>query len=254
MIELLVVEDERLFRESLVHRLKKYPNINVVGVCENGIEALQLIETLQPNVVFTDIRMPGIDGLHLIEQLRKQNAEIIIVLLTAYTDFHLVKRALQLGVTDYLVKPLKNEELKQILLHVHKLLEQRKAERAVSDDHTEKNDIIATVKAWVNNHLRDATLESISEFACMNPSAFSRKFHSKTNMSFITYLTQQRIEKAEKLLLNPLYKISKIAEDIGYSDSHFSQVFKRHKGFTPQEFRELAFQIGKVDTTEKKPL
>lgn len=249
LIKLLVVEDEKLFRESLVHRLSKFSDVEVVGACENGIEGLQMVSALEPNTVFTDIRMPGMDGLTFLEKIRQEHPHLITILLTGFTDFHLVKRALQLGAIDYLVKPLKNEELRQTLLNVGKRLES--AQQSLTQSDTAPLIWITTIQAWIQNNLKEATLNSAAEYARMNPSAFSRKFHLECGMSFIAYLTRQRIETAEKMLMNPLYKIFEIAEYVGYNGlSHFSKIFKGITGCTPLEFRDRSLGLmPKADET-----
>ena len=106
MIKLLIVDDEPLVRSGLLNSIKwKEYRFNVIGAASNGVEATQLIEKNRPDVVLTDIRMPGMDGLELAEWIRERFPNIFIIFLTGYSEFEYARAALKLEAVDYLLEP-----------------------------------------------------------------------------------------------------------------------------------------------------
>lgn len=85
------------------------------GVAHDGVEALDLIERLQPHVVISDIRMSGLDGISLLEKVRNLGLSCAFILVSGYRQFDYAQKAIHLGVTDYLVKPIKKRELNRAI-------------------------------------------------------------------------------------------------------------------------------------------
>ena len=86
-----------------------------MGDAENGQEALEKVEALEPDVILTDIRMPYMDGLSLAERVRQRYPSIKIVIFSGYDEFEYAKQAIKLNVTEYILKPVNVEELTAIL-------------------------------------------------------------------------------------------------------------------------------------------
>jgi two-component system response regulator LytT len=109
-ISALLVDDEQLAREELSYLLKDFADIEVLAVARNGLEAIKLIEQLEPDVVFLDVHMPGMDGLGVIQKLRDKNIPLPhFILATAYDQYAL--EAFRLEALDYLLKPIEKERL-----------------------------------------------------------------------------------------------------------------------------------------------
>src|SRR5690348_10655761 len=116
MLRLLIADDEELVRRGLTALIEREaPAIAVVGAAADGCEALRLATETQPDVVCTDIRMPGLSGLDLIERLRAARPGLRSIILSGYDDFGYARRAIGLGVSEYLLKPLDAEQLLDIL-------------------------------------------------------------------------------------------------------------------------------------------
>ena len=125
-VKIIVVEDELILLNNMCRKIAAVsPDFEVVGQAFNGKEALELIRKDQPDIVFTDIRMPLMDGLELAEILYQEYPEIHIVIVSGYDDFEYARRALTYRVHDYLLKPLKNEALEKLLLSLHALVTER---------------------------------------------------------------------------------------------------------------------------------
>ncbi len=115
MYKVLLIDDEPIIRKGLKNIInwQEY-GCEVCGEAADGKEGIEKVESLQPDIVFTDIRMPEIDGLEMIRILTEQPRVMKIIILTGFTDFEYVKEALVLGAFDYLVKPTKLEEIKKV--------------------------------------------------------------------------------------------------------------------------------------------
>lgn len=121
----VVVEDEILIREGLCRLMQKmFPDIVIEGVAGNGQEGLWYIETYQPDLVITDIRMPIMDGLEMLEKVQVAGLFPKVIVLTAYSEFEYAKQAVKLGVCDYVIKPVVVQEFVQTIRKVQNLCEQ----------------------------------------------------------------------------------------------------------------------------------
>ena len=109
-ITAILVDDEQLAREELSYLLKEIPDVEVLASGRNGLDAVKLIETLEPDVVFLDVQMPGIDGFGVIQKLREKEIPLpYFILATAYDQYAL--EAFRWEALDYLVKPIEKERL-----------------------------------------------------------------------------------------------------------------------------------------------
>lgn len=109
-IPTVVADDETPALDELLYLLKSFPEIEVVGTASNGLEALKRIEELEPDLVFIDVQMPGLDGLRLIERLHEEKVPVpAFVLCTAYEQYAL--EAFRMEALDYLLKPVTRERL-----------------------------------------------------------------------------------------------------------------------------------------------
>lgn len=110
VISVLIVEDEQLACDELAYLLKEFPDVEVIATAKNGLQALKLIEDLEPDVVFMDVQMPGLDGLGVIRKLQENNVSLpYFVLATAYEQYAI--EAFRLEALDYLLKPVEKERL-----------------------------------------------------------------------------------------------------------------------------------------------
>ncbi|EIW26972.1 response regulator receiver protein, partial [Pelosinus fermentans A11] len=112
MLKVLIADDEEKICQ-LIEKLIDWQalDMKLSGVANNGIEALEKIEALSPDVVITDIRMPGYDGLDLVKKTRELNVGVEFVIISGYRHFEYAQTAIKYGVSDYLLKPIKKQEL-----------------------------------------------------------------------------------------------------------------------------------------------
>ncbi len=129
MMRIVVVEDEIRIREGISRLLKKLnEEYEIVGAAENGQEGLALIRELKPDVVITDIRMPVMDGLEMLDRLYQENAGTKAIVLSAYSEFEYARKAMQSGVTEYLLKPISFGEFSRALTNIRHQLEKEQDE------------------------------------------------------------------------------------------------------------------------------
>jgi len=120
-MKIVIVEDEIRIREGLSRLISKIASdYSICGEAENGKEGMELIEKEQPDLVISDIRMPDMDGLKMLECLQEKNIFFHTILLTAHSEFSFAKTAIRLGVSSYLLKPVSVVELKEALEKVEK--------------------------------------------------------------------------------------------------------------------------------------
>ncbi len=125
MFKVMIVDDEPAIREGLKTIIDwNRIGFEVVDAAANGREALQKFERIQPDLMIMDIRMPGMNGLEVIEQLRRNHSRTHVLILSGHADFEYARRALGYGVDGYLLKPVDEVEMEQELLRVHESLEQ----------------------------------------------------------------------------------------------------------------------------------
>ncbi len=108
----LVVEDEFDQRRAVIERVDwAAAGFEVIGEAENGVEALELLETLEPDLILTDIKMPMISGLELAERVREIRPVTQMVILSGYDSFEYARKAINYNIISYLLKPISSKEL-----------------------------------------------------------------------------------------------------------------------------------------------
>ena len=115
-MKVLVVDDEMMICEWLQFCISQNPSCELTGVAHNGAEALEIFRGNEADLVLTDIKMPVMDGLELLHALRALNSRVKVVMLTAFSDFDLVRQALRDGASEYLLKTeMQNDTLQELL-------------------------------------------------------------------------------------------------------------------------------------------
>lgn len=124
-IKILYVEDEQYIRMNAVSYLKRM--FDEVFEAADAFEAIEIFKKEKPHIIMTDIKMPKITGLELIEKIRELDKEVQIIVLTAFTETHYLLKAVELGLVKYLVKPIRHDKLLPVLLQCAKNLKEKKS-------------------------------------------------------------------------------------------------------------------------------
>ncbi len=238
-LKVLLVDDEIMIREGF-KRLFDWEahGCEVVGEASDGMEALAQIDVLLPDIVIMDINIPIMNGLKVIEVSRTKHPQIAYIVVSGYDDFSYCRKALQLQITDYILKPVNYEEFGSCIDNLKiSIYESRANTQADSEKREER--VISSITRYMQEHLsEEISLSVLAEEFHLNPQYISQLFKNEIGVGFLAYLTNIRIEKAKKLLLSTSLSVTEISESTGYGDYRvFTKVFKKTEGITPSQFR-----------------
>lgn len=238
----IVVEDEKLIAKNIAKNIERVnPHFKVIDIFGNGEDALTFIEKQPPHVVFTDIRMPIVDGMELIKKISKTQNYIYCVVLTGYSEFEYAKSAIKYGAVDYLLKPVNPDELKTTLERIE--LSLRTSSPNLSVDAEEQihkpEEIVALVKKHIQNHYANTIdLNTIAQEFGFSPSYLTKLFVKYEETTPSKYLRNYRMNIAKQLLSVPGATIQTVSSAVGYSDPfHFSKSFKQTFGYSPTSYK-----------------
>lgn len=350
MYKIVLIDDDR----STLETIGAFFDWNQMGLdlaktADDGVSGLEAILKIKPDIVLIDIKMPGMDGLEVIEETHKNGLDPYFIVMSGYADFKYAQTALRLSVSEYILKPYSPADLKQAFEKAVAELERRipdlimpqyKLPRKGSDvlsypmdkekammsilftgrkedlafalddfikqifSRNDNNDALACVsmlygaitrllmerrknlsidpmegirwqdrdlakslrqfllsildetysiihaestinpaviaaEKYIRIHYKDRlTLDIVAEAVYITPSYLSALFSKSLGTSFVSYVNQVRIERAQELLRNPQIDPNTLAEQVGFSDAkYFCQVFKRITGATPNQYR-----------------
>ena len=246
-IDLLIVDDEKIFRSGLRQLIEStFEDINVLEAT-NGLEALEILEAGNADAMFLDINMPKMDGLQLLEVIKNKNiSKIPTIIVSGYDDFEYARRALRNEVLDYLLKPLTPDEAiettKRLLEKVSVEQDIDISQMAVFADKAQgkRSALTNAIIAYVEKHYKEEiSIGKMAEELKYNANYLSQHFKLETGCKLNDYIRLFRVQKAKKLLSDPAVRIGDVAVESGIPNSqYFSTVFKRATGYTPQEYRE----------------
>jgi two-component system response regulator YesN len=271
MIRVVVVEDEAIIRKGLV-MLTPWANFNAEVIAEagDGIEGEALITKLNPELVITDIRMPGASGLEMMRRL-KGRCDSVFIIVTSYEDFSYAKQGIELGVLGYILKPLDQVEfaitLRKAVEAIKSKVEARFAldfphnpsiqveptfSNFLAQTRQEMRDsrLAAAIAVIKERYMSDLTARDACDTLGISESSFNKMFKSQTGYTFLEYLTNYRMKIALDYLSNDTARIYEIADLVGYTDyRYFSEVFKKYFGCAPSDFRKRkhALEIKEAD-------
>ena len=250
MYKVVVVEDEEIARKGIIFTINwDALNCMIAGEAANGEEGAAVIRRLSPDIIVTDLKMPRMDGVEMIQMLRCEGNRAKFIILTAYGDFKYAQSALRLGVSDYLFKPLKDGELEAAVRHIQGLRDARETQTDASADvpvlrispvKNTKNKYVEQAVQLIREHYReDINISTVAGKLEISEGYLSRVFKKETDYTFTNYLTWYRMKKAMTLLKDCRVKVYEVAEQVGYSDTaYFSAQFKKVTGISPSEYQD----------------
>ena len=238
--KVIVADDEKLIANNISRRIEEaHPAFRVVSRAGTGLEALEQARETLPDVVFSDIKMPEMDGIELISRLRNEMPDTLCVIVSGYSDFEYMKAAIRNSAVDYLLKPVNPEELHRLLQRLESALlarEEKMAPRREGD----ASALAEQVRLYLQeNYDKQVDFSSLADSLAVSAPYLSKLFHERTGKSPSRYLTDIRMNQAKKLLMDSSLTVREIAARVGYPDPfHFSRNFKNAAGVSPVQYRE----------------
>lgn len=217
----------------------------VSGEAENGRQALERIERMRPDLIISDIRMPGMDGLSLLQTIREKGWRSEVLLVSGYTDFEYARKALRYGCAGYLIKPVQEEELLEYLGKIRRILSENHspAESRIQKDESggyqSEKLLVQNMVAFIREHFAEGlTLQTLADKFNMNESYISSLIKKRTGKGFGEHLMEYRIQKAQEYLRTTNDSLQDIAAKVGYPDYYyFTKVYKKATGISPAAYR-----------------
>lgn len=239
-----IIEDNTSIRNNLVQLFELYDYKTIVS--ENGLDGLQLIRKFKPNLVITDIMMPLMDGIKMVEMLRedKQFKHIPVIFLTAKNAEEDRIKGLETGAVDFISKPFATKEL------VHKVknlidLGQTQVANALSKPIEEQfesseHKFLEKLRKIIDEHISSRNLDvyQIAQSLNYSTSAIHKKIKLISNKSTNQFIREYRLEKAQQMIKSNHASISEIAFSLGFASvSYFSKSYKSYFGFNPTQLK-----------------
>ena len=226
MKRVLLADDERSSSEIIRYFIQKHQlPLEIVGETIRGDETVREIKRLKPDIVFLDIEMPVLNGLQVMEIVRREyTRDISFVIITAYNSFEYVQKALRLNAKDFLLKPILFEQFCETM------------QRVLGYRYSE-NSLLNHLLEYIDQHyMEDLRVQNCATALATSESNISRLFHQHLGTNFTAYYNNVRIEKA-KALLREGVSVKEAADRVGYNNlNYFYRVFKNKLGITPKEF------------------
>lgn len=271
MIRVIIADDENRICKLIIKLIDwNKLDMMVVGTASNGIEALELIKKENPDIVITDIRMPGYDGLHMIEKAQNINKDLEFIIISGYGQFGYAKKAIEYGVKDYLLKPINKEELKKTLSKVGDYIKKKRGQRDLNNEYKLKikDDVNIVRESFLSNLL----LFDSKNFNEYSLSKINERYYFKFQHGFfrivvfrIDYVVNSCLNNMEKIIDRTIDGIKASLQSISYDFEivknkenvyiliNYSQDFRRHieDGFLKilESFKKTMHTFEKIEMT-----
>lgn len=244
LLRLFLIDDEPSIRQGLA---ELFPweewGYRVTGIYENGKAALADLRLLRADVVLSDIRMPTMDGITLARHIHDEQLPVRLVFLSAYADFEYAREGLEYGVRDFIVKPLRYENLKETFLKLRKDCFLCGASEAQLQ-HAAPS-VSSQADHYISTHLADASLENAAEHLGISAQTLSRAYKKETSKTFADALLEARMRRAGEMVCTLNLRLFSVAEALGYSNAkNFTRAFHHFYGMTPSEYRKAHIHNG----------
>lgn len=227
--KIVVVDDDYRIHQSLKEILFEYQLVSFL----DAQKALDYL--LRPNEIklaIVDVRMQGLNGLELLESLRRVKEDLAIMIITAHGGLEVVVEVLRLHADDYVEKPFDINELRGRVKSI--LKEKSRNDNLARDPQAQ----VERIKLFVQNNYTNATLEYVAQEMCLSTQYVGRLFLRHEKEGFRMFRVRVRMEKAMELLEHSSLDISEIAYQLGYENPEsFMRSFKKHVKENPAEFR-----------------
>ena len=238
MYSVAIMDDNRATADMLASAIQwNKLNCAVVGVAYDGVSGRALIMQKKPDIVIADIRMPGMDGLQMVELTRKVSPKSKVIYISAYDDFQYAQKALDLRAYHYMLKPFDNDKLIRV---VQRIIEETEGPAQSAPEKIEGGSLITSrILDYIReNPGEQLSLQELARHFELTPSYISTLVKKNTGKNYLEWVIQSRISLAKRLLRDPNYRIEEIASVVGYKNYvSFYNVFVKNTGVSPRDYR-----------------
>lgn len=251
MYKVLLVEDDSALR-FIYSKMKTWSECGfaISAEASNGKDALAILEKQSFDLIFTDIRMPFVDGIEMLRKLNENGNTIPVIFASSYDEFEYARQGLILGAFDYLLKPVDQRKLEDVLLRVKQKIsdtdeKKNKIQPAVEEILKElgltpnENKFVGQVAVYCSEHYGEhVSVDDIAAAHAYSKDYFAKLFKQHFGITFHEFFSKLKIEYAKELIRTGNYKAYEISDILGYSSvDYFTKVFKDITGMTPSKYK-----------------
>lgn len=240
IFRVIVVDDEKLITKNIATKIEKTNEaFQVVQLAYNGEQGFEMVKKYLPDVVFSDIKMPVQSGLDMLRNIKMQFPSIEVVIVSGYNDFELVRDSLQQDAFDYLLKPIRQDDLEKTLKKLEQQLKSTRQDYAPPKGATAAH-IAKQVQEYLQqNYAEDTEFTQIADTYHVSSAYLCKIFKDHVGMTPSRYRNEYRINVSKKMLVSTELPLSTVAEEVGFKDQfYFSKIFKKITGQSPAQYRE----------------
>ena len=241
MRRVMIVDDEMPVRKLLQASIDwEALGLEVVGEAASGIEAINIIDDVNPDIVFVDINMPFMNGIEFTKMATSRYPDLYVIVLTGFDDFEYARECVRLPVVEYMLKPIVRSEVEKVLKRLVDEMDKKTPDENCSEqEESALNSFeIQNIVNYLKANYKDSTinLASVAQQFGFNACYLSRKFKKEMGVSFLEYLMKCRMEHAKELKKSNL-KMFETANEVGIPDpNYFGRCFKKYTGVSYSEY------------------
>lgn len=240
MFRVYLVDDDPIILEDVAAKpVWQECGFEIIGKSTSSREALKEIQRERPDLVMCDLKMPGLDGIDLMTQLKNSNAGCEFLMLSAHASFHDSRDFFKQDGFDYLLKPVDEMELQIALERLARLLFKKNPEGGAPPLETENTEVIDSIMAYIRrNYAKKLSLNHLGQVFHFNPNYICNLFAKQYGQTYTTILTNIRMTEAARLIGSTGRPLKEIAAECGYANYfYFCRVFKEFFGCAPSEYK-----------------
>lgn len=244
-LRIVIVEDEFQIRHGMIHTLAwSEHGCQVVGEAADGVAGCEVIDRLRPDIVISDIKMPRMNGLEMIEKTIGV-CGYAAVLLTGYSEFEYARKACRIGVCEYLLKPVDEDELFSVI----EMIRTKRASPAGSADrqdeliyfdHEHVSPMVLRAVAYIEHHYNERFSQNdLAVKLNMGTSTLTSAFKEETGYTLHEYITRYRMVRAVQMLKKREMRIYEIGRAVGIPNyRYFCGIFRKYFSCAPSDYQK----------------
>lgn len=251
MYRVVIIDDNKLVADTLAaFSIWEENGCRVEAVCYDSTEGKDAIESIVPDIIVTDIRMPGLGGLDLIDRVRGVVPEARVIFVSAYDHFEYAQRALRMGAQDYLLKPFSKETIREAVAGAVCYLD----EHGNAQKQEEEQPLLQPIIDYINERIdRHVTAEEVARVFYMSTSRLDKLIQKSTGGGFQRLHISLRMKRAKELLKDVRNNIEDVAHKTGYKNyASFYRAFTREYTMSPTEYRDMSLRKQKTEHEDQE--